>query len=136
MKKAFQKRIVPLSSLIIIFTLVLSSFDFSSNVGYSQTKTDKVNLRVDNLSTTRTPTGITEIKGNVVNNSTSDVYDIAIDMAFYSKDGSLLGKFNRYATQPSFVLKPGESHSFNFFEIVSFYRIGETNVTAAADPTK
>jgi hypothetical protein len=89
---AFQKRIILLSSSITIFTLVLSSFDLGNNIGYGQTKTDKVILRIDNLSVTRTPKGITEIKGNVVNNSTSSVNDITIDMGFFSKDGRLLGK--------------------------------------------
>ena len=133
---AFQKRIILLSSSITIFTLVLSSFDLGNNIGYGQTKTDKVILRIDNLSVTRTPKGITEIKGNVVNNSTSSVNDITIDMGFFSKDGRLLGKFNRYATQHSFILKSDEPNSFNFFEIVSFYRISKTNVTATADSTK
>ncbi len=49
---------------------------------------------------------------------------------------TLLDKFEKSATPFGLILKPGESHSFNFSELVSFSRIGTFNVTAIADIVK
>ena len=57
-------------------------------------------------------------------------------MAFYDKRGTLLDTFENIATPSGLVLKPGESHSFNFSELVSFSRISTSNVTAVADIVK
>ena len=106
------------------------------NTSFAQTTTNKVNLKIQDLSVARVPTGTTEILGKVVNNSTSNVQDVVINMVFYDKKGTLLDKFERPLTPTAFVLKPGESHPFNLSELVSFYRINTSNVTAAGYITK
>jgi hypothetical protein len=64
------------------------------------------------------------------------VKDVIINMVFYDKNGIFLNKFERTITPTAFVLKPGESHPFNFSELVSFSRIGTSNVTAVGDVVK
>ena len=49
---------------------------------------------------------------------------------------TLLDKFENVVTPSGLGLKPGESHSFNFSELVSFSRISISNVTAVADIVK
>lgn len=136
MEKNYRKNILFLSISLFILALVISTFQITTNIVYSQGSPNKANLKIQDLSITRSPTAIAEIKGNVVNNNTSNVDDIIIHMIFYDKAGNQIDKFDRYATQPSFVLKPGGSHSFNFLEVVSFNRISGSNVTASADIVK
>ena len=106
------------------------------NTSFAQTTTNKVNLKIQNLSVARVPTGTTEILGKVVNNSTSNVQDVVINMVFYDKKGTLLDKFERPSTPTALVPKPGESHPFSLSELVSFYRINTSNVTATGDIAK
>jgi hypothetical protein len=125
------------AQMLVGFALALCIDEFSTNgMAYGQNDPNKTNLRVEGISMARTPTGITEVTGNIVNNSTSSVDDIEVDVAFFDKGGNQLGKFSNFVTQPSFVLKPGQSHSFNTLETISFYSIGGTNVTATADLLK
>src|SRR6185437_579480 len=135
MVKSPIKKLLILSILVFIFAVVLSTIQNTNNISYSLTGINKVKLKIENLAITRTPTGI-EIKGNIYNNSTSNVDDILINMAFYDKVGKKIDNFERYATQPSFILKPAQSHSFNYLEVVAFYKINKSNVTATADIIK
>ena len=131
------KRITFFSGAFFIFSLIVSMYNINNyNTSFAQTTTNKVNLKIQDLSVARVPTGTTEILGKVVNNSTSNVQDVVINMVFYDKKGTLLDKFERPSTPTAFVLKPGESHPFNLSELVSFYRINTSNVTAAGYITK
>ncbi|MGN6350144.1 MAG: FxLYD domain-containing protein, partial [Candidatus Nitrosocosmicus sp.] len=116
-------------SLFFFATAVFVS-NLNSNIVYGQTNQTKVTLKIQDLSVAGVPTGVTEIQGKAVNNSTSNVKDVVVNMTFYDKKGTLLNKFERNITPTAFVLKPGESHPFNFSELVSFSRIGTSNVTA------
>ena len=136
MVKSHIKKLLILSIPVFIFAVVFSTIQNTNNISYSLTVTNKVKLKIENLAITRTPTGITEIKGNIFNNSTSNVDDLLINMAFYDKVGKKIDNFERYATQPSFILKPAQSHSFDYLEMVAFYKINKSNVTAIADIIK
>jgi hypothetical protein len=132
MEKDQIKRITFFLGAFFIFSLIVSLYNINKyNTSFAQTTTNKVNLKIQDLSVARVPTGTTEILGKVVNNSTSNVQDVVINMVFYDKKGTLLDKFERPLTPTAFVLKPGESHPFNLSELVSFYRINTSNVTAA-----
>src|SRR6476646_5234949 len=125
-------RITFFSGAFLIFSLIVSMYNiYSFNPMFVKTNTNKVNLKIQDLSVARVPTGTTEILGKVVNNSTSNVQDVVINMVFYDKKGTLLDKFERPSTPTSFVLKPFNSQPFNLSELVSFYRINTSNVTAA-----
>ena len=131
------KRITFFSGAFFIFRLIVSMYNINNyNTSFAQTTTNKVNLKIQDFSVARVPTGTTEILGKVVNNITSNVQDVVINMVFYDKKGTLLDKFERPSTPTAFVLKPGESHPFNLSELVSFYRINTSNVTATGDIAK
>jgi hypothetical protein len=131
------KRLTFFSGAFFIFSLIVSMYNINNyNTSFAQPTTNKINLKIQDLSVARVPTGTTEILGKVVNNSTSNVQDVVINMAFYDKKGTLLDKFERPLTPTAFVLKPGESHPFNLSELVSFYRINTSNVTATGNIAK
>ena len=137
MEKDQIKRITFFLGAFFIFSLIVSLYNINKyNTSFAQTTTNKVNLKIQDLSVARVPTGTTEILGKVVNNSTSNVQDVVINMVFYDKKGTLLDKFERPLTPTAFVLKPGESHPFNLLELVSFYRINTSNVTATGNTAK
>jgi hypothetical protein len=136
MKNDSIQKMLLLSTSLFIFTTFVPVYYIDNNIVYGETNPKKVNLKIQDLSVARVPTGTTEIQGKAVNNSTSNVQDVTIKMAFYDKTGTLLDKFENVATPSGLVLKPGESHSFNFSELVSFSRISTSNVTAVADIVK
>ena len=136
MKNDSIQKMLLLSTSLFIFTTFVPVYYIDNNIVYGQTNPKKVNLKIQDFSVARVPTGTTEIQGKAVNNSTSNVQDVTIKMAFYDKKGTLLDKFENVATPSGLVLKPGESHSFNFSELVSFSRIATSNVTAVADIVK
>jgi hypothetical protein len=130
------KKIFLISISVFVFATVVPTLYVGDDMTYGQTSSKKTILKIQDLSVSRVPTGVTEIQGKAVNNGTSNVQDIVINMAFYDKKGTLIDKFERSATPTAFILKPGESYSFNFSELVSFYRISTSNVTAVADIAK
>ncbi|MGN6559736.1 MAG: FxLYD domain-containing protein [Candidatus Nitrosocosmicus sp.] len=136
MENGQMKKILLLSMSLFFFATAVFVSNLNSNIVYGQTNQTKVTLKIQDLSVAGVPTGVTEIQGKAVNNSTSNVKDVVVNMAFYDKKGTLLNKFERNITPTAFVLKPGESHPFNFSELVSFSRIGTSNVTAVADIAK
>ena len=136
MKNDSIQKMLLLSTSLFIFTTFVPVYYIDNNIVYGQTNPKKVNLKIQYFSVARVPTGTTEIQGKAVNNSTFNVQDVTIKMAFYDKKGTLLDKFENVATPSGLVLKPGESHSFNFSELVSFSRIATSNVTAVADIVK
>jgi len=104
------------------------------NQNNSNQQSGKVFIPVEDLVTSKTSQGMVEVDGAVENNNTIELHDIEIAGEFFDKDGKSLGKFNEYVTQPSFVLKPNEKHTFNLFEVVNHNRLATTNITATGDP--
>jgi hypothetical protein len=104
------------------------------NQNNSNQQSGKVFIPVEDLVTSKTSQGMVEVDGAVRNNNTIELHDIEITGEFFDKDGKSLGKFNEYVTQPSFVLKPDEKHTFNLFEVVNHNRLATTNIIATGDP--
>jgi hypothetical protein len=104
------------------------------NQNNSNQQSGKVFIPVEDLVTSKTSQGMVEVDGAVRNNNTIELHDIEITGEFFDKDGKSLGKFNEYVTQPSFVLKPDEKHTFNLFEVVNHNRLATTSITATGDP--
>lgn len=104
------------------------------NQNNNNQQSGKVFIPVEDLVTSKTSQGMVEVDGAVKNNNTIELHDIEITGEFFDKDGKSLGKFNEYVTQPSFVLKPNEKHTFNLFEVVNHNRLATTNITATGDP--
>ncbi len=88
MKNGQIKKILFLSILFFIFTTAVSVYSIDDRIVYGQTNPKKVNLKVQDLSVAKVPTGTTEIQGKAVNNSTFNVQDVTINMAFYDKKGN------------------------------------------------
>jgi len=104
------------------------------NQNNNNQQSGKVFIPVEDQVTSKTSQGMVEVDGAVRNNNTIELHDIEITGEFFDKDGKSLGKFNEYVTQPSFVLKPNEKHTFNLFEVVNHNRLATTNITATGDP--
>jgi len=104
------------------------------NQNNNNQQSGKLFIPVEDLVTSKTSQGMVEVDGAVRNNNTIELHDIEIAGEFFDKDGKSLGKFNEYVTQPSFVLKPNEKHTFNLFEVVNHNRLATTNITATGDP--
>ncbi|HEY7110480.1 MAG TPA: FxLYD domain-containing protein [Nitrososphaeraceae archaeon] len=107
----------------------------STNATGLMTKNDKVGLQIEDLSVTKSPTGIADIIGKIRNNSTTNVNDLNVTAEFFDKDGASIDKSDRFVTSQSFVLKPGEVVPFKLLPIVSFDRIGNYTITANGDVT-
>ena len=104
------------------------------NQNNNNQQSGKLFIPVEDLVTSKTSQGMVEVDGAVRNNNTIELHDIEITGEFFDKEGKSLGKFNEYVTQPSFVLKPNEKHTFNLFEVVNHNRLATTNITATGDP--
>lgn len=96
-------------------------------------KSDKVSLKIEELSVTKSPTSVTDVVGQIRNNNTVSVNDVKLISQFFDKDGALLGKTDKFVSSESFVLKPGDVLPFQRLEIISFDRIGKNNITAYGD---
>jgi hypothetical protein len=107
----------------------------SSNSTSSMPKNDKVGLQIEDLSVTKSPTGIADIIGKIRNNSTTNVNDLSVSAEFFDKDGASINKSDRFVTSQSFVLKPGEVVPFKLLPVVSFERIDNYTITASGDVT-
>ena len=94
----------------------------------------KVFIPVEDLATSMSSQGMIELEGAVRNNNTFEMRDIEITGEFFDEDGNSLGTFNKYVTNPSFLLKPDETHTFTLLEVVSHYRLATTNITAFGNP--
>lgn len=110
----------------------------SSNESKStlQQNSAKPFLPIENLAVSKTSIGQVEITGNVVNNYTFNIHNIKIHGEFLDKNGAVLGKVDKYVTQPSFILKPGEKHSFYDLAVISYSRLASTNITSTGEPIK
>ncbi|MDN5847876.1 MAG: FxLYD domain-containing protein [Candidatus Nitrosocosmicus sp.] len=106
----------------------------ADNQNSSNPQGGKVFIPVKDLAISMSSQGMVEVDGAVRNNNTFEMHDIEITGEFFDKDGTSLGTFNEYVTQPSFLLKPNEKHAFTLFEVVSHYRLATTNITAFGDP--
>lgn len=95
---------------------------------------EKVFISLENLVIGKTSQGLVDISASVKNNQTFDVHDIRIQGELFDKDGVSLGKINEFVTQPSFILKPGESHNYAGLEVISHYRVASSNFTATGEP--
>ena len=91
-------------------------------------------MPVEDLVISKSSQGMVEVDGAVRNNNTFDIHEIEITGEFFDKDGNSLSKFNEFVTQPSFLLKPNEKHTFTLFEVVSHNRLATTNITAFGEP--
>ena len=97
-------------------------------------KSDRINLKIENLSVDRSVTNLVETKGDVKNNSTVDLHEVKISAEYYDKTGTLLEKVEHFITSPSKILKPDEQISFDILEVIGFHKLGDYNIVAYGEP--
>lgn len=145
LRKNMITKIFSYSFILLILSLAFASTDYtafvkgqsSGNEGNASTlkqKSNKLFLPIEDLVVSKTSIGQVEITGNVKNNYTSNIHNIKINGEFLDKSGSVLGKVDKFVTQPSFILKPGEKHGFYDLIVISHYKLASTNITATGEP--
>jgi hypothetical protein len=88
----------------------------------------KVNLAIEELSVSKSPTGLVLVTGTVYNNSTTNVGDVKVNVELFDTNNILMRETTRFVTPPSSTLEPEEREQFNFLIIAD--RLDHHNVTA------
>lgn len=125
MINSILKVLIPILSAVTIFTTAET---------LAQNQQDTVNLETSQVELNPGPTNNVELDGQVVNNSTAAVDDVTVNVQFYDSNGQLLLEANRFITQPSQTLQPGESLPFLVLETLGIDQVDEHVVIAEADP--
>ncbi|MDQ5869481.1 MAG: hypothetical protein M3530_07110 [Thermoproteota archaeon] len=96
-------------------------------------KNDRINLQVEELSLSKSPTNLVDVAGKIRNNNTVSVHDMKALAVYFDKNGAVLGKSDKFVSSQSFILKPGDVLPFQLLDVISFDRVGKYNVTAFGD---
>lgn len=101
----------------------------SSNVTIAE-KSDRINLRVEEVTLNKSPTNLVDVAGKIRNNNTVSVHDVKVMAVYFDKDGVVLGKSDKFVSSQSFVLKPGDEMPFQLLDVVAFDKVDKYNMTA------
>ncbi|MDQ5869684.1 MAG: hypothetical protein M3530_08155 [Thermoproteota archaeon] len=96
-------------------------------------KNDRINLQVEELSLSKSPTNLLDVAGKIRNNNTVSVNDVKVLAVYFDKNGAVLGKSDKFVSTQSFLLKPGDVMPFQLLDVFSFDRVGKYNMTAFGD---
>jgi cation diffusion facilitator family transporter len=98
-----------------------------------QWKGNTIDLKTSNVELVAGSTNKIKVEGQVVNNSTTSVDDVKINVQFYDSEGQLLHETSKFITKPSQLLQPGETISFVVPEAYDFAQIDNFNIIAQAE---
>jgi hypothetical protein len=101
----------------------------SSNATIAE-KSDRINLRVEEVTLNKSPTNLVDVAGKIRNNNTVSVHDVKVMAVYFDKDGVVLGKSDKFVSSQSFVLKPGDEMPFQLLDVVAFDKVDKYNMTA------
>ena len=122
------------NSIIKVLIPVLAAMTiFTTAEVLAQKQQDTINLETSEVELVAGPTNNVELEGQVVNNSTAGVNDVRVNVQFYDSNGQLLLEANRFITQPSQTLQPGESVPFTILETLGHDQVDKHVVIAEAD---
>ena len=93
-------------------------------------KSDKINLRVEEVTLNKSPTNLVDVAGKIRNNNTVGMHDVKVMAVYFDKNGVVLGKSDKFVSSPSFVLKPGDVMPFQLLDVVAFDKVDKYNMTA------
>ena len=93
-------------------------------------KSDKVNLRVEEVTLNKSPTNLVDVAGKIRNNNTVSMHDVKVMAVYFDKNGVVLGKSDKFVSSQSFVLKPGDVMPFQLLDVVAFDKVDKYNMTA------
>ncbi|MDR4510103.1 MAG: hypothetical protein MRJ93_00160 [Nitrososphaeraceae archaeon] len=137
-KKTVFLSVLPLISLgVVSYGLEIDAQTESppvKNSTNSNSQNQVTFLEIRDLTIERSPTNLLEVKGNVYNNSTSELHDIKLTMKFFDKEGSPLVKNEYFITAPSYVMKTDDQLSFDKLEVVNFQKLGDSEIIATGKP--
>lgn len=125
MTNSILKVLVPMLTAMTIFTTAET---------LAQKQENSVNLETSQVELKPGPTNNVELVGQIVNNSTAPVDDVRVNVQFYDSSGQLLLEADRFITQPSQTLQPGESVPFTVLETLGMDQVEKHVVIAEADP--
>jgi hypothetical protein len=101
----------------------------SSNATIAE-KSDRINLRVEEVTLNKSPTNLVDVAGKIRNNNTVSVHDVKVMAVYFDKNGVVLGKSDKFVSSQSFVLKPGDEMPFQLLDVVAFDKVDKYNMTA------
>jgi hypothetical protein len=99
----------------------------------AQKQPNTVNLEISKAELVSGPTNNVELEGQVTNNSTTPVDDVEVKAQFYDSNGQLLHETSRFISQPSQMLRPGESIPFTILETLGMDKVDKHVLVAEAD---
>lgn len=124
MTNTISKVLVPVLTALTIF---------STAEVLAQKQQNTINLETAQVELVSGPTNNVELEGQIINNSTTSVDDLRVNVQFYDSNGQLLLEISRFITQPSQMLQPGESIPFTILETLGFDQVDKHEVVAEAD---
>ena len=92
-------------------------------------KSDKINLRVEEVTLNKSPTNLVDVAGKIRNNNTVSVHDMKVMAVYFDKNGVVIGKSDKFVSSQS-VLKPGDVMPFQLLDVVAFDKVDKYNMTA------
>jgi len=93
-------------------------------------KSDKINLRVEEVTLNKSPTNLVDVAGKIRNNNTVSMHDVKVMAVYFDKNGVVLGKSDKFVSSQSFILKPGDVIPFQLLDVVTFDKVNKYNMTA------
>ena len=93
-------------------------------------KSDRINLRVEEVTLNKSPTNLVDVAGKISNNNTFSVHDVKVMAIYFDQNGVVLGKSDKFVSSQSFVLKPGDAMPFQLLDVVAFDKVDKYNMTA------
>lgn len=93
-------------------------------------KSDRINLRVEEVTLNKSPTNLVDVAGKIRNNNTVSVHDVKVMAVYFDQNGVVLGKSDKFVSSQSFVLKPGDVMPFQLLDVVAFDKVDKYNMTA------
>lgn len=124
MTNTISKVLVPVLTALTIF---------STAEVLAQKQQNTINLETAQVELVSGPTNNVELEGQIINNLTTSVDDVRVNVQFYDSNGQLLLEISRFITQPSQMLQPGESIPFTILETLGFDQVDKHEVVAEAD---
>ena len=101
----------------------------SSNATIAE-KSDRINLRVEEVTLNKSPTNLVDVAGKIRNNNTVSMHDVKVMAVYFDKNGVVLGKSDKFVSSQSFILKPGDVIPFQLLDVVTFDKVNKYNMTA------
>ena len=106
------------------------AISLNSSNATNAVKSDKINLRVEEVTLNKSPTNLVDVAGKIRNNNTVSMHDVKVMAVYFDNNGVVLGKSDKFVSSQSFILKPGDVMPFQLLDVVTFDKVDKYNMTA------